>query len=226
MWIHHLKPNFVKIILGLFGIFVCLVFLEFFWFWVVLQKVPGTEKADAVVVFGGSDARTTKGYGFANEGYAPFLIVSPASEKYLNRLDKTYRKNYSYQYLIEDRAKTTFQNAVFVADLIEKHHLTSVVLVTSDYHMPRSAFLLKLLLLGRGVAVRPWPVEVGRFRRNTLAWSNIQKKIVYNEMVEFWGSLVEMGHYLVTRRLPEHEEKKSRAISWLRSVLLFEVSQP
>lgn len=226
VWTHHLKPNFVKITLGVFGIFLFLVFLEFCWFWVVLKKVPGNEKTDAVVVFGGSHARTAKGYGLVNRGYAPFLIVSPASETYLERLDKTYRLKDSYRYLIEDGAETTFQNAVLVERLIQKHDLTSVLLVTSDYHMPRSAFLIKLQLLGCGVTVRLCPVEVGRFRRNPLAWSSIQKKIIYNEMIEFWGSVAEMVHYLVSRRLPKKGIKRNKALSWLRAVFLFDVSKP
>ena len=225
MLVSHLKPIVYKILLGILGFFIILIFLEFSWFYFVLQKDSKEVAADAVVVFGGSHDRTVKGFAFVNDGLAPFIIISPASVKHLWRFDKTYRKKDSYKYLIEDRAETTFQNAVLVADLIQKHDLTSVVLVTNAYHMPRSAFLLKIQLLGRGVPIRLCPVEVGRFGRNPLAWSGIQKKLVYNEMVQLWGSLAEMGHYRMTERLPEKGAKRNKAISWLRSVLLFEVSQ-
>jgi uncharacterized SAM-binding protein YcdF (DUF218 family) len=221
--VSRLKPVANKILFGIFGVCLILFLFELSWFFFVLQKDSEIVGADAVVVFGGSHARTVKGYELVNRGYAPFLVISPASEKQLERLDQTYRLKDSYQYLIEDRAETTFQNSVLAADLIKTHDLTSVALVTSDYHLPRSVFLLKFLLLGRGVAVRPYPVEVGRFKCNPLAWSSIQKKIVYNEMVEFWGSLVEMAHYFVTGQLPERGIKKSKTVSWLRLVLLFDV---
>jgi uncharacterized SAM-binding protein YcdF (DUF218 family) len=221
----RLKTIVSKTLLGIIGFSLILLILQLSWFYFVLQKDSEIVTVDAVVVFGGSHDRTVKGYDFVNDDLAQFIIISPASEKQLCRLDKAYRKKKSYEYLIEDRAETTFQNAVLVSDLIEKHDLTSVALVTSDYHLPRSAFLLKLLLWGHEVAVKSYPVEVGRFNPNPLAWSCIQKKIVYNEMVEFWGSLVEMVHYLVTGRLPANGLKKSETVSWLRSLLLFDIRQ-
>ena len=103
--------------------------------------------------------------------------------------------------------------------------MKSVLLVTNDFHMPRSYILLTLQLMGSGVTIRPCPVEVGRFGRNPLAWSSLQKKRVYNEMIELWGSLAEMGHYLVSWQLPEKGLKRNKAVAWLRSVLLFDVHQ-
>lgn len=108
------------------------------------------------------------------------MIVSPASARRLKRLDESYRSNKQYHFFIEDRAETTFQNAALVAELIRKHDINSVVLVTSDYHMPRSYFLLRLHLIFRGVPVRLWPVEAGHFGSNPLTWSSLHKKIVYN----------------------------------------------
>jgi uncharacterized SAM-binding protein YcdF (DUF218 family) len=196
---------------------------EFGWFYFVLQKRPVSETSDVIVVFGGAHARTVKGFELANRGVAANLIVSPASTGRLKRLDKSYRKKDQYNYYIENRAETTFQNAMLVADLIEKHDINSVALVTTDYHMPRSHILLKLHLIGCGVSVRLWPVEVGRFGRNPLAWSSMQKKRIYNEMVELWGSIVEMVHYRLTGRLPEKGLKRNKTITSLRSILLFDI---
>jgi hypothetical protein len=210
-----------------FGLVVLLFFVvlvEFAWFYFVLQKVPASDAADLIVVFGGACGRTEKGYALANKGMAPFMIVSPAPAKRLNRLDKTYRLKAQYHYLIEDRAETTFQNALLVAEMARRRGVRSALLVTSDYHMPRSWFLFKLQLAGSGVAVRPWPVEVGRFSCNPLAWSSMQKKRVYNEMVGLWGSVAEMMHNCVTGQLPEKGLKRNKVVSRLRSILLFDIS--
>jgi uncharacterized SAM-binding protein YcdF (DUF218 family) len=197
--------------------------VEFGWFYFVLQKGPVSETSDVIVVFGGAHARTVKGFELANRWVAANLIVSPASTGQLKRMDKSFRKKDQYNYFIEDRAETTFQNAMLVADLIEKHDIDSVALVTTDYHMPRSHFLLKLHLVGRGVSVRLWPVEVGRFGRNPLEWSSMQKKRIYNEMVKLWGSMVEMVHYRLTGRLPEKGLKRNKTITSLRSFFLFNI---
>jgi uncharacterized SAM-binding protein YcdF (DUF218 family) len=173
-------------------------------------------------------ARTAKGYDLANQGLAPTMIVSPATAAKLKQYDKTFRTNSKFTYLKEDRADTTFQNALLVARLIRSHGLTSALLVTSDNHMPRSYILLTLQLMGSGVSVRTSPVEAGRFGRNPMNWTVLQKKRVYNEMIELWGSLAEMGHYYISGGLPEREMglKRSWMVGWLRSVLLFDVTAP
>ena len=110
--------------------------------------------------------------------------------------------------------------------MIRSHELQSVLLVTDSYHMPRSYMLLKLELMGSDVAVRPRPVEGGCFGRNPLAWSGLQKKRVYNEMIELWGSVAEMVHHSLTGRLPEKGLKRNKAVTLLRSVLLFDIQKP
>jgi uncharacterized SAM-binding protein YcdF (DUF218 family) len=217
-----LKRIIYKTIMGLFAAAIFVWVVEFVCFYFLLQKVPVNEPADVVVVFGGAHARTVKGYALANEGLAPFMIVSPASEKQLKHLDKTYRLRDQYHYLIEDRAETTFQNAMLACECILQHGLKSVLLVTSDYHIPRSFLLLRLQLIGSGVTVRTVPVESSTFGRNPLAWSGLQKKRVYNEMVQLWGSLMEMAHYCVTGQLPHMGLKHHMVVAWLRSVLLFD----
>ena len=180
---------------------------------------------DVLIVFGGVHARTVKGYELANEGLARFMIVSSASERRMKRLDKTYRLNNQYHYLIEETAKTTFQNALLAGEWIRKQGFNSALLVTSDYHMPRSFLLLRLQLIGRGVKVCTVPMETGQFDRNPLLWTALQKKRVHNEMVELWGSLVEMAHYAVTGQLPVKGLKHNKIVGWLRSVLLFDTNK-
>jgi hypothetical protein len=213
----------LKIILGLlaFGLFVWIV--EFGWFYYILHKRPVNDVSDAIVVFGGEHRRTVKGFELANLGLADNLIVSPASALRLKHLDTSYRKNHLFNYIIEDRAETTFQNAVLVAQLVQRHNIQSVLLVTSDYHMPRSYFLLRIHLILRGVSASLWPVEIGRFSKNPISWSTIQKKRIYNEMVELWGSVAEMVYYRFSGGLPGKGLKQSRAISSLRSILLFDI---
>jgi uncharacterized SAM-binding protein YcdF (DUF218 family) len=215
-------------VVGLVAFVLVLLALEFACFFTILQKAPDSQPSDVIVVFGGSRARTAKGYDLANQGLAPAMIVSPATAAKLKQYDKTFRTNSKFTYLKEDRADTTFQNALLVARLIRSHGLTSALLVTSDNHMPRSYILLTLQLMGSGVSVRTSPVEAGRFGRNPMNWPVLQKKRVYNEMIELWGSLAEMGHYYISGGLPEREKglKRSWMVGWLRSVLLFDVTAP
>ena len=221
-----MKRILFKVIIGSFAFVLLVLALEFGWFYSVLLKVPKSDGADLIVVFDGAHERIINGYALANQELAPFMTVSPASVERLKNLDKTYRSASRYQYLVEERALTTYQNAWWVAQLIRSHKLQSVLLVTDSYHMPRSYMLLKLQLMGSGVVVRPRPVEGGCFGRNPLAWSGLQKKRVYNEMVELWGSAAEMVHHFLTGRLQEKGLKRNQVVMLLRSVLLFDIKEP
>ena len=218
-----MKRILFKIIIWSFASVFFVFAMEFVWFYFVLLKAPENGETDLIAVFNGSHRRIINGYALANQGLAPFMIISPASVERLKYLDKTYRSASRFQYLVEKRAWTTFQNAWWVAESIRSHELHSVLLVTDSYHMPRSYMLLKLELMGNGVVVRPRPVEGGRFSRNPLAWSGLQKKRVYNEMVELWGSVAEMVHHLLTGRFHEKGLKPSKVVTLLRYVLLFDI---
>jgi uncharacterized SAM-binding protein YcdF (DUF218 family) len=220
-----LKRYLFKICFRLIAFLFLLLIVEFVWFYFVLQYEYENTAADLIVVFGGAHARTLKGYDLANQGLAPYIIISPSSIKGLKHFDETYRSKSQYKNLIEDRADTTFQNALFVAELSRMHGVRSAILVTDDYHMPRSLFLLKLLLAGSGVKVRPCAIEIGRFGHNPLAWQYLNKKRVYNEMVELWGSVAEMVHYSMIGRLPAKELKNNKVISKLRSIFLFDIQE-
>lgn len=204
--------------------FALIIFLvEFVYFYLMLTRTYVPKSVDLIAVFSGASFRVAKGYELANECLAPYLTVSPRSSEQLKILDKKFKKKNCYQNLMETRAQTTFQNALFVGEIVRKEKLKSVLLVTSAVHMPRSYFLLRLQLSGEQVTIIPVPVEEGLFLKPALKWSIEQKKRVYNEMVELWGSFIEMVLYKVNGQLSEKSLKKSKAVIFLRSVLLFDL---
>lgn len=103
--------------------------------------------------------------------------------------------------------------------IIRRHRYKTVILVTSDYHMSRSLALLRLFLAGEDVRVHPHMV-----RRAKDAASATLVKLVYNEMVEFCGSLYEYVSYQVTGTLSEKPVKKNALSLFLRSLVLLKVN--
>lgn len=55
--------------------------------------------------------------------------------------------------VIEDQAKNTIENALLCLPLLQEQKVTHIVLVTSDYHMPRSRLLFEMTLKGTGILV-------------------------------------------------------------------------
>jgi hypothetical protein len=167
--------------------------------------------------------RIEEGYHLANSCMARFFTISPCNAEQLEAANGKFKKKTCYQLLIENRAETTFQNALLVGNLIIKENFDSVLLVTSSYHMPRSYLLSRLQLLGEGVEVIPVQVAGQVFSKSPLDWTVDQKKRVCNEMMELWGSLVEMFWYCLTKDLPEKNLNHSKVLSFIKDILLFEV---
>ena len=120
------------------------------YFAVVLNGADDLSPSEAIVVFRGTEARIAAGYRLAQQGVAPLIVVSPSSERLRRAWDQRYGLPDGVARLVEDQAHTTMENARQAARIIADRGLTSITLVTSDYHMPRSLVLLKLFLRGRG----------------------------------------------------------------------------
>lgn len=198
-------------------------FVEFLFFYAVLTRTWDVEEADLIAVFAGSEDRVEKGYDLAAAGVASLLCISPRSEEQYRADVKKYGSTDGVRFLFEKRALTTFQNALLVGNIIKKHNVMLVVLVTNSVHMPRSCLLFITTLIRQDVTIIPCPVEDGAFSKNPFIWTTRQKKKVYNEMVELWGSLFEFVQYKFSEKFPEKCLKKSKGIRFLRSVLLFDV---
>ncbi|MDX9787078.1 MAG: YdcF family protein [Desulfobacterales bacterium] len=196
---------------------------EAVYFYAVLTAKRTVEAANAVVVFHGAAERNKLGYQLANDGIAPYLIISPATEKVRKKYDKQYSRCGDWRHLVEDRAETTFQNALLTRRLIRDHGLKKIVLVTDAYHMPRSYGLLRLLMIGAGVTIISCDTGSNLYAGNISTWSVKQVKRVYNEMVEFWGSMAEGVVYLFRGELPARNAKAHPVVGILRSLLLFDV---
>ena len=200
-----------------------LIFLQITLFLWVYNLSSEYKDHDAIVVFAGSNDRIRRGYRLAQSDVAPKLIVSPANRPLLGFYERCYGQPGDAAYIIEDQADTTFMNACHTAKLIDDHGFESVLLVTSDYHMPRSYFLLKLMTLTSGCRIGIHKVDT-RYS-SPHAWKDkvACAKMAYNEMVQLWGSLVECGLYYSGGTDERVKIRSSGWSGWLRKHLLFEV---
>lgn len=176
-----------------------------------------------MAVFAGGLNRIKSAYQLAQRGIAPVLIISPASRRTIDNYEKRFGKPGNAIYIYEKRADTTFMNALFSTRLIKDNQLKSVLLVTSDYHMPRSLFLLKLALLNTNCNIGIYKVNTHSSKPVNWHYRINRLKLSYNEMVQFWGSLIEgAGHYLGISS-DWLRKRPSGLFRWLREVLLFDV---
>ncbi len=135
------KGVFVVFIIGAAGLLI-----EFLYFGLLGSK-GSPDTADTIFILNGDSERIKKGYESARESNAGFVIISPADDSTIKAYEKQF-KPINAKYILENKARTTFENAYFVSKIISEYRFQSVTFVTSDYHMPRSYLLLKLMLMG------------------------------------------------------------------------------
>jgi uncharacterized SAM-binding protein YcdF (DUF218 family) len=117
--------------------------LGFLWFGIFLPAPAAPVKTDAVVVLTGSGGRIDRGLEVLKAGLAPRMLVSG--------VDREVRPaEFAAQYRVPMRtlrccvtlgyeSVDTRSNARESAQWIAAHHIGSVRLVTSDWHMRRAA---------------------------------------------------------------------------------------
>lgn len=179
--------------------------------------------ADLIVAFEGRDNRAAEAYRLLERSYAQNLVISPATERTLRVYEKKYVPSQPFRRIVEEQSRTTLENAVYTKRIIDDHDFRSAILVTSWDHMPRSYFLLKAMLLGSEVSLQPSMVATGRL--DSANWYRYKTgwKMVYNEMVEFWGSMIELAKYRLSGNLSAEAPGKSSLAGRLKRFLLFDV---
>ena len=184
-------------------------FLFIFWIagliWFLFQfeatDINKIEKADAIIVLTGSQGRIDAGINLLFQKKAPILFISGVGKKtkledlsrYLISFDHKQIKPLENSIYLGHFASTTKENAIETSDWIIKHNCKSIILVTSDYHMQRSLFLLKKYM--PEINITPYQV-VKQKVKNELPWKKIPKlKLIileYNKLLfsYFFGTLL------------------------------------
>ncbi len=153
-------------------------------------------RADLVVVLAGNPQRIEVGSQLIRQGVATHFLITGHDARMTRKISQKYGLPESVVPLGGGKSRSTFEDVFTTAKVLRAHHLTSLVLVTSSYHMPRALFLLKTYLVATGqqVSVQWYPVR-------TLHTPRQQLKAYYNEAIKLWGSSVEMAGALLSHRL-------------------------
>jgi uncharacterized SAM-binding protein YcdF (DUF218 family) len=200
----------------------CVFILEASYFSYILALKNSDVPSDAILIFTGSEKRIETGYELANLGLAPCIVLSSATDVFRRYCDKQYALKDSVTHIPEDHATNTFENALYTSRIIKAHQFKNIILVTSDYHMPRSLALLRLLA-DKDVRIH---IHAVHGAANAAVVNTILLKLVYNEMVEFWGSLFEYVSYQIAGAPAEKPMKKSALSLYLRSLVLLDAGRP
>ncbi|MGB3209323.1 MAG: YdcF family protein [Desulforhopalus sp.] len=152
--------------------------------------------ADLVIVFPGENYRIDTGIKRVKKGFGSHFAVVGKPDGEIRELLRKKGVPESIHALSCGKSRSTFEDVYQTAQVIEKNQLSSVIVVTSGYHLPRALFLLKIFLKisGQDVRIQGFPVEGAQ--KSTLKLTQYSK-----EPVKFWGSMLEMTGYYFTGQL-------------------------
>ena len=135
-------------------------FLAFATHVATLDTPENPRKADAIIVLTGGLYRLDAGVNLLNDGKGERLLISGVNPKAgrddLREATGGDRELFSCCVDIDHAALDTIGNAEESGKWMEAHDYNSVILVTNNYHMPRS--LLEMRRILRGVEIQPYPV--------------------------------------------------------------------
>jgi uncharacterized SAM-binding protein YcdF (DUF218 family) len=111
---------------------------------------------DAVVVLAGGRGRVEEGVKLFRQGQGRLLFligVDPLVKK-----GELYKGEGAEEVYLENVSRNTLENAIYARDLIAKHRVSSIKLITSRYHMKRATIIFRNAL-PKDVAIYPHPVD-------------------------------------------------------------------
>ena len=122
--------------------------------------------ADVIVVLTGSSDRIKKGFQLLEFNYSKKMFISGVNPlvrkndlKKIINIENSIEKNnlFTCCVFIGKEAKNTRTNALEVINWMKKNNLISAILVTSDFHIPRS--ILEFQNNSNHIKITPWPVK-------------------------------------------------------------------
>jgi uncharacterized SAM-binding protein YcdF (DUF218 family) len=184
---NYVKVHVMSLLKGLFSLLVLLMlvvgvlFVDFVYktFSLSQRDVP----CDAIVVLTGGRGRVEEGVKLyrAGKGRLLFLIgVDPLVQK-----KELFKGKGADRVYLEQVSRNTLENAIYARDLIMKHRISSVKLITSRYHMKRATLIFRNAL-ARDISIYPHPVDSRNLKEEW--WSDGGSiKLLFSEFYKYCG---------------------------------------
>lgn len=150
---------------------------------------PG--KADAIIVLTGGQSRLDAAMNLLESGKGQRLLISgvhpSTSQETLRAATGADRRLFNCCVDIDHAALDTAGNAEESAKWMQTHHFERVIVVTNNYHMPRS--LLEMHRLANGAALEPYPVVNTRLDQGGWLMKPAAVRVIFTEYAKYVAAL-------------------------------------
>jgi uncharacterized SAM-binding protein YcdF (DUF218 family) len=181
----------------LIGLLAGLYVVGLVWFAEAIPRDPPdrTETTDAIVVLTGGRLRLREGFALLTEGRAAKMLISGVNRGIelpeLLRVAGTAPLSVACCVELGYAADNTAGNADETRAWMAKEGFTSLRLVTSSYHMPRS--LVELARVMPEVTLVPYPVVSRNFRTERWWMHAGTARLILTEYLKFLPSAARLG---------------------------------
>jgi len=175
-----------------FATLILLWAIGWIWFAVSISSMKESENSastDAIIVLTGGPERIETGITLLDKDYADKLFISGVNDN-LSREDVLSKwaedKPVPCCITLGYEAKNTKQNAVETRRWIEGQNVTTLRLVTSNYHIPRAKMEFKYLMPEMEMIMHPviqddfkpwtpafWALSFEEYNKNILTWIHL-----------------------------------------------------
>jgi uncharacterized SAM-binding protein YcdF (DUF218 family) len=156
-----------------------------------LTTPRNVSKADAIIVLTGGQARIDAALDLLKSGKGKRLLISgvnPAADRdALQAATGADRRLFSCCVDIDHAALDTIGNAEESAKWVESHEYGSVILVTNNYHMPRS--LLEVGRLVGNAQLKPYPVVNAKLSDGGWMTKPEALRVIFTEYTKYLAAL-------------------------------------
>lgn len=155
-----------------------------------LNTPAAPQPADAIIVLTGGSARVDTGVELLMAGKGKRLLISGVNP--MARIDDLQRATGGDRELfdccvdIDHAALDTIGNAEESARWVVENAFASVILVTNNYHMPRS--LMEMRRYVGDLDLQPYPVVAGRLDHGEWLRRPAALRVLFTEYVKFIGA--------------------------------------
>jgi len=92
---------------------------------------------------------------------------------------------------LEDKANSTYENALYSKQLVDKYKFKSAIIVTSNYHMRRSRLVFNKAFQGTGINLTYCSALEKSFTPNGWFTDKYSRDIVFSEYIKIVGYWIE-----------------------------------
>ena len=147
------------------------------------------KKSDVIVVLGGGDnERVEEAARLYNKGFSGHIIMSGGSAEMMKR--QTVALGVPQESIIlEPKARHTYEHPIFVKPIMQARGFRSAIVVSSTYHMRRSAILFNRAFKNNGIELTYHPARESWFKIEGW-WKNTDsREAVREEYIKMLGSI-------------------------------------